>query len=79
MGFILRGHVAVHSLDSGDIARAFDLMTTYSDRPMSFTDASLITIAEKLRTLDIFTLDYSDFSIYRIKKGYRLFSPRILR
>jgi predicted nucleic acid-binding protein len=42
------------------------LMEKHSDRPMDLADASLVVFAEKRRLRDIFTLDQTDFSIYRL-------------
>lgn len=43
----------------------------YSDRPMDFADASLMTIAEFYEIPNIFTLD-GDFRFYKSKKGKAL-------
>jgi uncharacterized protein len=47
--------------------RMRELMEKYSDLPMDFADASLVTIAEVLNLDRIFTLD-SDFKIYRVNQ-----------
>ena len=78
MRFVEEGHVTVMALEPGDIARAFELMDKYSDCPMDYADASLVTIAEKMKTRSIFTLDSRDFSTYKIKKGHQYHSPNIL-
>lgn len=46
-------------------------MQEYTDLPMDFADATLVSMAESLGTQKVFTLDRGDFSVYRIKKGYR--------
>ncbi len=43
-----------------------ELMEKYKDRPMDLADASLVVTAESENLRRIFTLDKTDFSIYRI-------------
>ena len=57
-------------MDDPALARAFELMAQYADRPMDLADASLITAAETLDTRRIFTIDFRDFSAYRIRRGH---------
>ena len=78
MRFVLEGYVTVTSLEQPDTARAFELMDKYSDCPMDYADASIVAMAEKMKTLSVFTLDTGDFSTYRIKKGHRYHSPVIV-
>jgi uncharacterized protein len=69
--FLASTAVVVDYLDEKTLARVFVLMERYHDRPMSFADASLIAVAERLGTTRIFTLDLDDFSCYRIRRGQR--------
>ena len=69
--FLLRGGVAVWFLDQAWTERALSLMERYADHPMDLADASLIVAAEALQTRKIFTLDRSDFSSYRIRRGHQ--------
>ncbi|EKO23617.1 hypothetical protein [Leptospira interrogans] len=46
-------------------------MEKYSDRPMDFADASLVSLSEIYEIKDILTLD-SDFLFYKTKKGKAL-------
>ena len=78
MRFVLEGYVTVTALEQTDTARAFELMDKYSDCPMDYADASIVAVAEKMKTLSVFTLDTGDFSTYRIKKGHRYYSPLIV-
>jgi predicted nucleic acid-binding protein len=58
------------------LARVHELMDKYSDVPMSFADACLVTLSETFRSPRVFTFD-ADFRIYR-RKGNRpiaLLSP----
>ena len=67
--YFLGDYVSLHALAMEDIERSFSLMDKYSDLPMDFADATLLSVAEKLGTAKIFTLDFNDFNIYRYKKG----------
>ena len=49
-----------------------DLVQKYADLPMDFADASLVVLAEDLGTNFVFTTDFRDFEVYRIK-GRRRF------
>lgn len=69
--FILRGGASVWFMDQTALERAFELMTQYADQPMDLADASLIAAAESLQTRRIFTIDRTDFSIYRVRRGHR--------
>jgi predicted nucleic acid-binding protein len=59
---IIHAHQAIES------KRMRELMEKYSDLPMDFADASLVTVAEVLNLVRIFTLD-SDFKIYRVNQS----------
>ncbi len=78
MQFVLGGYVSIFPLDMAGLVRAFELMDKYADRPMDYADASVIVTAEKLNTLSVFTIDINDFSTYKIKKGHRQYSPKII-
>lgn len=78
--FVVARGVGVWFMDPSSLARAFELMQKYADHPMDFADASIVTAAEVLRTLSVFTLDRSDFSSYRARIGkaqkrFRMFDP----
>lgn len=76
--FILGGYISILSLNNDDIRRCFELMDKYADLPMDFADATLISLAEKYKTDKIFTLDFNDFRVYKIKKGYRYYPLSLL-
>jgi hypothetical protein len=78
MQFIIEGYASIVPLGKDGITRAFELMNKYADSPMDFADASIVVIAEVMKTLSVFTLDVRDFSTYRIKKGHRYYRPRII-
>ena len=67
--FIRRGGCALHAVDEGQLARCFELMDRYADRPMDLADASLVTAAETLRLTTVFTFDRDDFTTYRARIG----------
>jgi len=68
--FVLRGGAVLFFLDSATLSRAFELMEQYADHPMDLADASLIVAAEELGTSKVFTIDFRDFSAYRIRRGH---------
>jgi len=76
--FVVSQAVAVHRPSDAEIARAFELMEAYRDQRMDFADASIVAAAETLRTRKIFTLDDRDFTVYRIRRGHRLYPPEIV-
>lgn len=76
--FLVSGGAAIHRPSDGEIVRAFELMESYRDQRMDFADASIIAAAETLRTRKIFTLDGRDFTVYRIRRGHRLYPPEIV-
>jgi predicted nucleic acid-binding protein len=45
--------------------RASELMLKYDDVPMDYADATLVALAEELKTSEIFTLDRKGFTAYR--------------
>lgn len=49
-----------------DLPRIRELMRKYSDRRMDLADAALIRVAEREGIRKIFTVDTSDFRVYRI-------------
>ena len=46
-------------------------MEQYADKPMDLADASLVALAERIDLRKIFTLDRTDFAVYRIKRGHQ--------
>jgi predicted nucleic acid-binding protein len=76
--FIVKGGLSVWFFDRAALVRGFELMERYSDPPMDLADASLVTAAESLETRRIFTIDRSDFSTYRIRRGHRYQTFEIL-
>jgi uncharacterized protein len=60
--------VQIAEQSSEDCARMRTLMEKYKDLPMDLADASLVALAEKENLRDIFTLDQTDFQVYRLPR-----------
>lgn len=60
---VVNGRIAVY--DVADPVRLLALLRKYADRPMDLADGSLVMLAEQLRRYQVFTLDRTDFRIYR--------------
>ncbi len=71
MEFVALRGLRLWPLTDQHLLRAFELMIKYADCPMDLADASLVVIAEQEQVRRIFTIDYNDFSTYRIKRGHR--------
>lgn len=69
--FFLGEYVSLVALKKKDVERAFALMGKYRDLSMDFADATLMVVAENLKTDKVFTLDFTNFRIYKIQKGHR--------
>ena len=65
-GFLRSGAVTVLPVDDGDVPDLEALMKRYADRPMDFTDATLVHLARRQRLNLVFTLDHDVFETYRI-------------
>jgi predicted nucleic acid-binding protein len=76
--FLLDDFVTLVPLDREGPERAFTLMDTYVDLPMDFADATLLVLAERLATTKVFTLDFADFSTYRMKRGHRHVAMKLM-
>jgi len=58
--------IALLPLGRDDVPRVRELMWTYRDRPMDFADAALVRVAEREGIDTVFTVDRSDFEVYRL-------------
>lgn len=63
--------ISILNQDNEHFGSILFFMDKYSDRPMDFAGASLMTISEFYEIPNIFTLD-SDFRFYKSKKGKSL-------
>jgi predicted nucleic acid-binding protein len=53
-------------LDRADVPRLRELMWKFRDRPMDLADAALVRVAEREGIDTIFTIDRTDFEVYRL-------------
>ena len=65
-------HVTLLPLGADDLGRMRALMEKYRSLPMDLADAALVAVAERERIRHVFTLDQSDFSLYRPARIGRL-------
>lgn len=72
--FIRSGVIVLASIENRELAQIERLMSRYADRPMDFADATLVYLAARESIQVIFTVDHSDFSVYRIggKRPFRI-------
>ncbi len=63
---IRSGVLTVLPIDDTDLAALETLMKRYHDRPMDFTDATLVHLAQRESLKTVFTIDHDDFETYRI-------------
>ena len=73
LDFMLSGGAVLVPLGKGALRRSRELVAQYADCPMDFADATLVALAEDLKTTKILTTDRKDFSVYRIA-GRRRFT-----
>ncbi len=75
LDFVLSGGAVLVPLGQGALRRSRELMAQYADCPMDFADATLVVLAEDLKTTTILTTDRKDFSVYRIAERKRFTIP----
>ena len=68
---VLNGAIQLLPLDLDDVPRIRELMQKYSDLPMDLADAALIRVAERDNIRQFFTIDRTDFSVYRLHNKIR--------
>lgn len=76
--FLTAGAVQLAEFGAADLSRAAALMDQYANLPMDLADATLVVLAERLRTRWVFTLDRRDFSVYRVGRRALRLLPREL-
>ncbi|MBW0435459.1 PIN domain-containing protein [Leptospira yasudae] len=69
--WIKDGAITILNQDNDHFPLIHHYMEKYSDRPMDFADASLVSLSKIYGIKDILTLD-SDFLFYKTKKGKAL-------
>lgn len=62
------GAIDLIPLGTSDVPRLKQLMEKYRDQPMDLADAALVCVAEREGLRRIFTLDRTDFSVYRVAR-----------
>jgi predicted nucleic acid-binding protein len=77
--FFLAGGAVLIPSTAASLRRVRRLLDKYSDLPMDFADATLVALAEELGSNVVFTIDRTDFSIYRLKdrKAFRILPENI--
>ena len=66
LDFVRRGGVILLPSTDVSLRRCRNLMEKYADLPMDFADATLVVIAEEIKSDLVFTID-RDFDLYRIR------------
>ena len=69
LDFVIKGAVNLVPSTKYSLKKVQKLMDKYSDLPMDFADATLVTLAEETQLLNICTLDKKDFILYRLSKN----------
>lgn len=64
-----RGAMVMHEVMPRDIPQIRQTIRQYDNIDPDFTDAVLVTLAEKSKVRSILTVDQRDFSIYRFSDG----------
>lgn len=67
--FLSSGIIEIEEIAFEDFPMIGDLMGKYHDCPMDFGDATLVLLADCLRTRRVFTLDERDFRVYRAARS----------
>src|ERR1017187_1062121 len=65
MLLILRGDLEVRFVAETEAKRLLELLQKYQDQQMDFADACLVRMSELERDAVVFTIDRSDFRVYR--------------
>ncbi|UCC74654.1 MAG: PIN domain-containing protein [Gemmatimonadota bacterium] len=67
--FVIRGGAVLVPSSRESLARCKAVMQRYADLPADFADATLVALAEEMRTFVVYTLDRRGFSVYRGEGG----------
>lgn len=65
LGDVAEGAYELVSIGPDDVAAARDVAERYADQEIGLTDASLVVIAERYRTITLLTLDERHFRMIR--------------
>ena len=69
---IQAGPILIAPFGNDDLPRLRELMAKYRDLPMDLADAALMHVAERDGYRRVFTVDRSDFEVYRVAGRERL-------
>jgi predicted nucleic acid-binding protein len=69
LDFVLAGGAVLVPASVKSTARCRELIAQYADLPMDYAAATLIALAEDVRTNLVATTDRRDFRIYRLASG----------
>lgn len=64
--FVLNGAITIIASDLESLRKAKKLMAKYSDVPMDYADATLVSLADDLSIPHVVTFDVRGFGIYRL-------------
>lgn len=62
---IVKGELRIEGLTNDDFRRSLELLETYTDMNVGFVDATMVSIAERLKIRHILTTDRKHFSVIR--------------
>lgn len=65
MGALAAGSWPLEAVGPEDVTRAAEVMARYADSRLSFVDATVVALAERLSISRIYTLDRRDFGLVR--------------
>lgn len=77
--FLRAGNVSLLTLGDEDLPEIHSLMSRYADLPMDFADATLVYLARRESLTTVFTVDRTDFEVYRIdgRRRFRVLPARL--
>jgi predicted nucleic acid-binding protein len=62
---LVSSDIALVTIETSDLLRITEILNQYADANLDFTDAAIITMAERLGLERIATFDHRDFSLVR--------------
>jgi predicted nucleic acid-binding protein len=65
--FFVAGGAVLVPASPTSLKRVSALLRKYADQPMDFADATLVALAEDVKSPLIFTTDRKDFGVYRLR------------
>ncbi len=70
LNFFIAGAIELHPISPQELDTIEELMEQYQNVPMDYADATLVNLAKEMQCYSIFTLDVTDFSIYRPDRNH---------